>query len=166
MDNVSIRHTTGADLMYLPPIYEQARRFMRSRGNLTQWAGGYPAEADLIADIGAGNSYVCEHGGVICGTFAFIIGDDPTYRRIEGGAWRASRPYGTIHRLASTGIVRGLARHVFDFCATKVGYLRADTHDDNHVTQDALVGYGFVYCGTIYVRDGTPRRAYDYLVRG
>lgn len=97
------------------------------------------------------------------GVFAFIPGEDPTYRYIEDGSWHWNRPYGTIHRLASRGTARGVAKACFDFCREKIPYLRIDTHADNHPMQSAVLRYGFRKCGTIYLTDGSPRIAFDYM---
>lgn len=160
---MEIRHTEPADLPAIKEIYDCARAFMRSRGNLTQWNNGYPSRAVIEDDMQKGHSYVLVNDGKVVGTFAFIIGEDPTYGVIEDGAWHADRTYGTIHRLASDGSVRGLAGICFDYCRTRMDYLRVDTHADNRPMQEAVMRYGFQRCGIIYVADGSPRIAYDWL---
>ena len=94
---------------------------------------------------------------------AFIIGEDPTYQVIEDGEWHSSKIYGTIHRIASSGKAKGLAKTCFDYCSEKIDYLRIDTHEDNQPMQDAVLRYGFKKCGIIYVRDGSKRVAFDYI---
>ena len=79
------------------------------------------------------------------------------------GRWHADRPYGTIHRLASSGTVRGVSRACFDFCTGLSDYVRVDTHADNRAMQAAIEDYGFRKCGNIYASSGTLRTAYDYL---
>ncbi|MFR4020990.1 MAG: N-acetyltransferase, partial [Clostridia bacterium] len=110
-------------------------------------------------------SYVCEENGKIVGTFTLIFGEDPTYQIIEKGAWHSQQPYGAIHRVASDGTAKGVAGACFDFCKEKADYLRIDTHADNRPMQAAVLRYGFRQCGIIYTRDGSPRIAYDYLVK-
>ncbi len=39
-------------------------------------------------------------------SFAFILGEDPTYQQIDG-AWLNDQPYGTIHRIAGNGKIKG-----------------------------------------------------------
>ena len=95
--------------------------------------------------------------------FAFILGKDPCYAVIDG-AWHAARPYGTIHRIASDGTAKGVARRVFDWCASQIDYLRIDTHEDNKPMQAAVLRYGFLPCGVVQVRGGA-RLAFDYEVR-
>lgn len=147
---MKIRLSQTEDIPAIMAIYDVARQFMKDQGNPTQWDGAYPS-AGLI-----------EEEGQLVGTFAFIIGEDPTYQVIEKGAWHFTEPYGTIHRIASNGQVRGLSRQVFDFCCQQIPYLRIDTHADNQTMQAAVLNYGFRECGIIHVADGSPRLAYDY----
>ena len=80
--------------------------------------------------------------------------------------WLSDEPYGTIHRLASSGEVRGIARLVFGWCFEQIPNIRVDTHADNQVMQSLLTRLGFVVCGTIIAGDGYPRIAYQRLLRG
>ncbi len=91
-----------------------------------------------------------------------IIGDEPTYR-VKDGTWNYNKPYGTIHRLASNGKAKGIAKASFDFCSSIMDYIRIDTHKNNLSMQAAIEKYGFQKCGIIYVRDGSERIAYDYM---
>ena len=160
---MDIRKTRKEDIPTIMDLYEKAKAFMRSTGNLTQWNNGYPTVEIITADIDNGNSYVFVENDEIVGTFAFIIGEDPTYRVIEGGGWHSNQTYGTIHRIASSGKVKGLAKSCFDYCGEKIDHLRIDTHEDNQPMQDAVLRYGFRKCGIIHVRDGGRRVAFDYI---
>ena len=82
-----IRSATYADIDALLAIFAHARQQMAADGNPTQWGDGYPERSQLLDDIQRNVSYVIEHEGHICGTFVFILGDDPTYHLIEDGAW-------------------------------------------------------------------------------
>ena len=162
---MEIRHTAPGDLPRLLEIYEYARRFMARHGNPRQWGTTHwPPEALLRRDIAQGNSYLCVQGDRIVGTFFFAMGPDiePTYRRIEDGAWRDPSPYGVVHRLAGDGSVRGTGAFCLDWAYRQCGHLRVDTHGDNQVLQNLLGKLGFVHCGTIYVEeDDDPRLAYE-----
>ena len=158
-----IRIAQACDLPALLTLYEQARAFMRTAGNPTQWGSVYPAPERILADICGGNCRVFEENGTLLGVFSLFLGEDQAYVHMDEGAWRFDRPYGTIHRLAKTGSLPGFSRQCFDYCLTQCGYLRADTHRDNRPMQAALTRYGFRYCGIIRVGDGTERLAYDYL---
>ena len=147
---MKIRLSQIEDIPAIMAIYDVARQFMKDQGNPTQWDGGYPSAGLIEDDIAADHSFVVEEEGRPVGTFAFIIGEDPTYQVIEKGAWH------------SNGQVRGLSRQVFDFCCQQIPYLRIDTHADNQPMQTAVLNYDFRECGIIYVEDGSPRLAYDY----
>ena len=163
---MEIRKSTADDVPAILEIFRIAKAYMAAHGNAGQWGGDYPGLPELLPDIARGHSYVLTDGGVIVGTFSFIIGDEPTYRVLLNGHWHADRPYGTIHRLASNGTVRGVSRACFDFCTGLSDYVRVDTHADNRAMQAAIEGYGFRKCGNIYASSGTLRTAYDYVREG
>jgi RimJ/RimL family protein N-acetyltransferase len=160
MESLVIRKSTPEDVADIMRIYDSARRFMRSRGNPTQWSGGYPSEALVQQDIARGVSYVGQRTGQILFVFAFILGEDSTYRVIEG-SWLNDAPYGTIHRLASAGVITGVFERCVAFCLQQIDNIRVDTHADNLPMQHAILRAGFSQCGIIYVADGTPRIAYQ-----
>ena len=110
-----IRKTIPEDINTILNIFDTARQFMQSTGNPTQWNANYPALEDLEQDIQNGNSYVCVENDKVIATFTLIIGDEPNYQLIENGNWRSEAPYGTVHRLASDGTTKGIARACFDF---------------------------------------------------
>ncbi len=64
-------------------IYDVARQFMKDQGNPTQWDGGYPSAGLIEEDIAVATPLLSRKG--LVGTFAFIIGEDPTYQVIEKG---------------------------------------------------------------------------------
>lgn len=143
-------------------IYDTARQYMRQHGNTVQWVNGYPSEELLRQDMAAQQLYVMEDGGGVYAVFAFVLGEDPTYVRIEG-AWRDDSPYGTLHRMGSDGTHRGVFAEGAAWAARRCRHLRADTHEANRTMQRCMEQAGFVRCGTIYVADGTPRVAYERI---
>lgn len=142
-----VRAAREQDLPRILTIYNVARRYMRAHGNTAQWVNGYPSEELLRQDLAAGQLYVLEDGGGVYAVFAFILGEDPTYRRIRG-AWQDDSPYGTIHRLGSDGSHRGVFAETAAWAA-------------NDTMQRCMERAGFVRCGVIHVADGTPRLAYE-----
>ena len=74
------------------------------------------------------------------------------------GAYRA------VHRIAvAEGCHgKGVADICFDFALSFCGNVKIDTHRDNIPMQKALSKYGFRHCGTVYVRDRSPRLAFEY----
>lgn len=156
-----IRQATVQDIPEILRIYDAARAFMRASGNHAQWTNGYPSEEIVRSDIARGISWVLEDEEHIAAVFALIPGDDPTYAHIEG-AWHSMTPYATIHRAGSDGSVRSVFRTILDFARTEYDHLRADTHADNAPMQRGFLANGFTYCGTIYLANGDPRRAYEW----
>ncbi len=152
---------TEADLSRILEIYDIAKAYMRASGNPNQWNGAYPDPELLRADIAQQRLYVYKKDGKIHGVFMLLLGEEPTYAYIEDGSWREETPYGTIHRLAGDGKVKGLFAKCVAFCETKVKYLRADTHFDNRTMQHLLEKNGFERRGIIYLKNGDPRIAYQ-----
>lgn len=157
----TIREAKETDIACLMKIFDRARMFMAANGNPDQWIDGYPSESLIIREIAAGHCFViCNGMGEPEGTFCFIIGDDPTYSVIENGSWLNNRTYGTIHRLASGGRMRGIGKACIDWCAARIPELRADTHRANLPMQRLLKSNGFLECGIIYTHNGTERLAF------
>lgn len=163
-----IRAAQLKDMEQILRVYDTARRYMKDSGNPTQWGDDYPARTLLESDIRKGQLYVDEEGGAVHGVFAFILGKDPTYAVIEQGAWQNDAPYGTIHRVAGDGAVKGVFARCLAFCLCLSGEIRIDTHHDNHTMQHLIEKNGFARCGIIHVEDGSPRIAYQYVgdIRG
>ena len=155
-----IRKTTPEDLNDVERIFERARRFMKENGNPTQWKDDRPSLELVKEDITSGSSYVVTDDGKIVATFAFIIGTEPTYLEIDG-AWLDDDPYGTIHRIASDGSVKGIFAEVLEFCEKKGVDIRIDTHKDNRPMLHVIEKSGFTRCGIIIVDDGTERIAFQ-----
>lgn len=158
-----IRKSSIADKDRILNIFEAAKKYMIAHGNATQWNKEYPGIDIVENDINDGNSYVLVDNDEIVGTFSFIIGYEETYQKIINGNWRKNKLYGTIHRLASNGKVKGIAKACFDFCTFQIDYVRIDTHPNNISMQSAILKYGFKECGNIFVHDGSIRIAYDWF---
>ena len=103
-EKISVRSAVAEDLLEIVHIYDQARAFMRTYGNMTQWpTANYPSLNSAQADLEDGILYVAEGEQGILGTFVLVEGPDPTYGYIENGTWRQDTPYAAIHRVASRG---------------------------------------------------------------
>ncbi len=165
---MNIRKAKTDDLPQIRPIYDVAKAYMNTSGNPNQWAVGYPPEEYLQQDIKLSRLYVCEENGRLCGVFMLSMEEDPTYHYIDG-AWFNDEPYGVIHRIASDGTRKGIFSTVLEFCKEKmkeqnITNLRIDTHADNKTMQHLVEKYGFKCCGTIYLENGSPRRAYQLVL--
>ncbi len=158
------RGAVRADMAKILEVYARARDFMAKNGNPTQWGDNYPSPELLEEDIDTNRLFVYMVNGQMQAVFAFILGPDPTYARIEDGKWlNDTLPYGTIHRLASAGRHPGVAAAVITWCLEHCESLRADTHADNKIMQHLLEKNGFARCGIILADDGKPRIAYQKL---
>lgn len=158
-----IRLANISEIDRLLEIYESAKHFMHTHGNPNQWNGAYPDKDTLLADVNSQHLYVVEDdSGHIYACFALIGGEDPTYNYIEG-EWQSDTPYGTIHRIAGDGTRRGVFAECTSFARTKYSHLRVDTHEDNIPMQNAVKRDGFKYAGVIYLADGSPRMAFDWV---
>ena len=161
-----IRKAKKEDLDEIMRVMDAARKHMEDEGNAGQWTCGYPSRELITGDITKGEFYVwadkdADGSEKICGGFAFIIGEDPTYIEIEDGQWLNDKLYGTIHRIGSDGTRRGMLRECLAFCKTQIPEIRMDTHEKNISMQNACERLGFVKCGTIHISDGSPRIAYQ-----
>ena len=158
------RGARHSDLEQILDIYARARKAMAASGNPTQWGDDYPPREMLEEDIDANRLFIYTVNGRLEAVFAFILGPDPTYAKIEGGKWlNDTLPYGTIHRLASAGHRKGVTDEVITWCLEHCESLRADTHEDNKIMQYLLEKNGFARCGIILADDGKPRIAYQKL---
>ncbi len=158
---MEIRKVLLEEIPEVMKIYEKAREFMVEHGNLTQWVNGYPSEELVTEDCKNGELYVCVADGQLAGVFMFTTKPDITYSEIFQGKWLNEKPYGTMHRMASSGIQKGVSSFCLDWCFEKCGNVRGDTHEDNYVMQNVFEKNGFKRCGIIYVADQTPRIAYQ-----
>lgn len=161
MNDMYIRRSSFSDLDEIMKIYERAQRFMVESGNPNQWKKGHPSRKMIEEDISLDRSFVCLVDEKIECVFMYEEDEDPTYSYIEDGEWPNDRPYGVLHRIASSGNVKGIASFCIAWCYDKCKNLRVDTHKDNIVMQRVIAKNGFSRCGIIYISDGTPRIAYQ-----
>lgn len=160
-----IRLAEQQDLERILEIYRIAREFMKQNKNESQWGTSYPPRSLLEEDIRCRQLYVYLSEDVVRGVFAFILGEDLTYSYIEQGTWKSDTSYGTIHRIASDGEVRGVFGKCLEFCKSQIDHIRIDTHENNRVMQHLILNHGFEKCGIIYLEDGSPRLAYQFFKR-
>ncbi len=160
-----IRPTQIEEMDIVMSIFEKAKLFMHSQGNIHQWGDDYPPHSLIETEIATGRLYCMEHDGNVVGVFSFQVGRnvEPTYATIYEGAWLYDEPYGVVHRLASDGRIRGVSDYCFAWCRERCNYLRVDTHRDNIIMQRALHRQGFTRSGIIVLsRNGSERIAYEW----
>lgn len=156
---MEIRKAAPSDIPRIMEIYRAAQEFMIKSGNPGQWGRTHPTEEDVADDIEKGFCHVIYDGTGVHAVCAICTGDDPYYGVIDG-AWLNDEEYVAIHRIANDGAFRGVVAFVTDFCKEKYRNIRVDTHEKNLTMQRALERSGFVRCGTIWVRDNSPRIAF------
>lgn len=162
MNAYRILPTTDGDVDTVLAMYDHSRTLMRADGNTVQW-DGYPTAEDVLADVKAGASRLIVDDGRAVGTFALVAGEEPTYGYIDHGRWIDTvTPYATLHRLAKAPGAVGIADIAFAYTKQHSPHLRIDTHASNRPMRHLADREGFVYCGIIYMPDGSPRVAYEW----
>ena len=159
---LDIRTAEPENLETIMEIYRHAQDFMIASGNPRQWGHEYPPEEQVTQDTETGVCRVVLENGRICGVFSICAGEEPSYRRIEEGTWLNQEPYLTIHRIAGDGSAHGIFRCASDYAKRLADNIRIDTHADNRIMQRQIEKQGFVRCGTVFIRGGSPRIAYQW----
>ncbi len=171
---MSIRKAEYRDLKQILPIYAYAREQMALNGNPSQWGTDKPEPETIRQDIAKGRLFLIEADlpanspgqdvsiQQITGVFAFQMGEEPTYRTIQG-KWLNDLPYGVIHRIAGTGRQKGILAQCLEFCDAFTENIRIDTHENNLIMRHLLEKNGFSECGIIHVEDKSPRIAFQRL---
>lgn len=99
-----IREARTEDIERILEIYDIAKAFMRQTGNPHQWNSRYPDQITLEEDIHKHQLFVMEEESIIHTVFAFILGEDPTYNKIE------------VHGLITVLMVRFIVLRVMVLC--------------------------------------------------
>ena len=160
---MQIRPARESELPRLMELFDTARAYMRRNGNTVQWVNGYPSEDLIRHDIAQNRAFVVEENGTVEAVFCYLAGRhvEPTYAVIHGGAWPDDAPYGVIHRLASSGKLRGVMGFCADWALSRCPVLRVDTHESNATMRAAMARLGCAERGTIILGDETPRIAFQ-----
>ena len=86
-------------------------------------------------------------GDQLACVFYYAVENEECYSNIEG-KWLNESPYAVVHRIASTGIVKGAAAFCLNWAYQQFPNVRIDTYKDNYPMQRLLKKCGFSYCGT------------------
>ncbi len=161
---LAVRPAVLTEVPRILALVDHSRTLMRQNGNTTQWVG-YPGADMIEADIQQGIGQVITLNGTAVGYFALLRTPEPTYEYIEDGRWLDdTTPYGTIHRLACAPGVHGIARCAFAWSERQFPSIRVDTHLDNTIMLHLVQQFGYCRCGVVYMRDGTPREAFQKML--
>lgn len=142
---MEIRKASAQDLDQIMQIYEKAKEFMRANGNAEQWGDDYPSRELIEQDLD--HMYLCMEEEQIACVFYYAVEEDEDYRQING-KWLNEEPYAVVHRVASTGIVKGAASYCLNWAYSQIPNIRMDTYADNIPMQRLLEKCGFRYCGS------------------
>ena len=160
----AVRPATVDEVPRILELVDHSRSIMRANGNRVQW-DGYPGSDLIGSDIEQGIGHVITTQGVVVGYFALLREPEPTYACIEDGLWLDdTTPYGTIHRLACAPDLHGIARCAFAWSESRCASIRVDTHRDNFIMLHIIQSLGYSRCGVVYMRDGTPREAFQRMM--
>jgi hypothetical protein len=157
---MEIRKTRIEELDQVMEVYAHARKFMAEHNNPNQWKNNKPSREQIESDIKRGHHYVCEENGQIAAVFYFAHETDPTYAKIYDGAWLNEEEYSVVHRIASSGLVKGAGSFCMEWASAQSDNLKIDTHADNYVMQNMLKKLGYKRCGIILLEDGEERTAF------
>lgn len=157
-----IRKATKKDFNEIENLYNIAKRYMKANNNPSQWKENYPSIETIEEDYRDDILYVIEDKGIIRATFVLLIGEEPTYKIING-KWLNDLPYGVIHRLAKSEDAKGVFNMVIEFSEKQINNLRIDTHRDNIIMLNLIEKAGFKYCGIVYMEDGKERMAFQRI---
>ena len=178
---LQFRKATREDLPALEELYAQGRAAI-ARFGIDQWQNGYPARADIEKDLDEDILWVSEDTdkpGRIASVFALLLDGEPTYDHIVAdaeipeGRWLTgdTHNYAAIHRITVSPDFRGqgIAGQTMAFGKAKgkeagKASLRIDTHVGNLAMRGMLSKNGFTHCGTIFLRNGDKRVAYEALL--
>ena len=155
-----IRKAIKSDLLEIKSIVAKARELMKASGNVNQWVDGYPSSEVLFR---SGKAYLLLRENKAVAYFAMIDDPDPTYNSIAEGSWLNNYSYGVLHRIASNGETKGVFKEILFYASEHYSNIRIDTHHDNKIMQRLLEKNRFVYCGIIFLADGSPRLAYQRI---
>ena len=164
---MEIRKSRMEDIERIMCVIHEAQESMRANG-IPQWQDGYPNEEVIFQDIQTGNSYVLVEDGNVIGTAYIVAGHEPNYDYIEEGKWLNDHPYVVVHRIAISKDYKGkdCARQLMAFAESVAGMhhlhdIRIDTHHQNLPMRKFLSKLGYHACGTIYLKNGDKRIAYQ-----
>jgi GNAT superfamily N-acetyltransferase len=168
---MEFRKSNMTDLPAVMKIIRQAQEYMREN-RLDQWQDGYPDENQIKDDIVKGCGYVLLDGTVTAGTAAIFFDGETSYDRIYQGQWLTEGEYAAVHRVAVSSAYRNkgaavtMMKHIEKLCLKRGVYsIKIDTHEDNRPMRRFLEKCGFIYCGVIYLNDGSKRLAYEKILK-
>ncbi len=143
------------DIPQILEITNHAISFLASQG-LSQWQDGYPNAESYAEDIKNGYLWTFSENEKLVSIMAIIVGDDPTYAKIDGKWLTETANYAAIHRVAVHEKMRGsgISAQMLEFAEDLVrglgrASIRIDTHPNNKPMRKLLEKNNYTYCGEI-----------------
>lgn len=168
MSLVFIEQAQKQDLAAIMKIINSSKKFLKEAGS-TQWQNGYPADADIAADIASGSAWILKVDDRIAGYAAAVVGDEPTYQKIDGAWVNDNDPYATIHRVAISSEFRGMrlshqlmSNLISVLVSRNITNFRIDTTFVNVRMQKLATKIGFEKRGIIWTTDPVNNERYAY----
>ena len=162
-----LRLSKEKDLISIMEIINEGKEFLK-KNNVEQWQNGYPNEEVILNDISNNESYVLEDNGEILGTTALSFRGERTYDNIYEGKWISFGDYAVIHRIAASKVkkIKNIGQVILqkseEICLSKgINNIKIDTHEDNKAMQRLLLKNDYIYCGIIFLLDGSKRIAFE-----
>lgn len=167
---MNLRKSKKNDIPAIIKMIGQAQEYLKIN-NIDQWQNGYPNRDIIEKDIINNESYILEANGKIVASAAISFRKEPSYNKIYDGKWLSKQAYAVIHRVVvdsaykGKGISSEILKDVEDQCLQRdVHSIKVDTHPDNLSMQKLLKKNDYIYCGKIFLEDGSLRVAYEKLI--
>lgn len=161
------RKTKKEEVNEVMKIINEGKILLKNNG-IDQWQNGYPNEEVILRDILNDESYVLEHNNKIIGTTALSFNGEKTYETIYEGKWISNGKYAVVHRIAACkideikSIGTEILKEVEKICLLRnIKNIKIDTHENNKAMQGLLLKNNYIYCGVIYLEDGSKRLAFE-----
>ncbi len=167
---MEFRKANSNDLDRIMGIIKQAQDYLKVK-EIDQWQNNYPNINVIKNDIDIGDGYVLIIDNEIVATVAVSFRGEKTYERIYDGKWITEKEYGVIHRIAVDNKYKGkklsgtIITEIEKLCLEKnIKSIKVDTHDENESMKKMLANNGFIYCGVIYLENGSKRIAFEKIL--
>ncbi len=167
---MKFRKTVESDVKDVMKIIKQAQEYFKLQG-INQWQNNYPNKDVINKDIDNDESYVLLKDNEIAATAVISFNKEKNYENIVEGKWITNDRYAVIHRIAVDNKFKGLgfSSKMIDYAETlcrskNVKSIKVDTHIDNLSMQALLKKNNFIYCGVIFLEDGSERIAFEKVL--
>lgn len=155
-----IKQAKEKDLDIIMSIIQKGREHIATY-NIPQWINGYPSIDIIKEDIKNKTAFVYMAENEIVGYFV-VLKHDSCYDKIDG-SWNGDENYVAIHRVVTKTFNSGVGSKMFSEIKEKYHHIRIDTHEGNISMNKCLLKNDFKYCGVIFLKDNSPRNAYEYI---